>query len=198
MMKRSRSSIFVLIALLWASFASLSGQMRNRIISPEVSDDNEITFRVFAPKAEEVKIYGEWLTSYTDLTPLVKNDTGLWSVTVGPVEPEIYGYMFLVDGLTVLDPSNPLVRRDGQRNASLVLVPGPASELYGTEEVPHGTLSKVWYPSPSTGKDRRMYVYTPPGYNKGDEKYPVLYLLHGAGGDEDAWTTMGRAPEMHG
>ena len=196
MMKRSRSSIFVLIALLWASFASLSGQMRNRIISPEVSDDNEITFRVFAPKAEEVKIYGEWLTSYTDLTPLVKNDTGLWSVTVGPVEPEIYGYMFLVDGLTVLDPSNPLVRRDGQRNASLVLVPGPASELYGTEEVPHGTLSKVWYPSPSTGKDRRMYVYTPPGYNKGDEKYPVLYLLHGAGGDEDAWTTMGRAPEI--
>jgi len=196
MMKKSRCSIIVLIALLWTSFASLSGQMRNRIVSPEVSDANEITFRLFAPKAEEVKIYGEWLTSYTELTPLIKNDTGLWSVTVGPVEPEIYGYMFLVDGLTVLDPSNPLVRRDGQRNASLVLVPGPASGLYGVHEVPHGILSKVWYPSPTIGKDRRMYVYTPPGYNKGKEKYPVLYLLHGAGGDEDAWTTMGRAPEI--
>jgi len=196
MMKKSRFSIIVLIVLLWTSFASLQGQMRNRIVSPEVSDANEITFRLFAPKAEEVKIYGEWLTSYTELTPLIKNDTGLWSVTVGPVEPEIYGYMFLVDGLTVLDPSNPLVRRDGQRNASLVLVPGPASELYGVHEVPHGVLSQVWYPSPTIGKDRRMYVYTPPGYNKGKEKYPVLYLLHGAGGDEDAWTTMGRAPEI--
>jgi len=195
-MKKSRFSIIVLIVLLWTSFASLQGQMRNRIVSPEVSDANEITFRLFAPKAEEVKIYGEWLTSYTELTPLIKNDTGLWSVTVGPVEPEIYGYMFLVDGLTVLDPSNPLVRRDGQRNASLVLVPGPASELYGVHEVPHGVLSQVWYPSPTIGKDRRMYVYTPPGYNKGKEKYPVLYLLHGAGGDEDAWTTMGRAPEI--
>ena len=197
-MKNSKFSLIsiVLLALLWTSFTSLSGQRRNPVVSPELSETNEVTFRIFAPKAEEVKIYGEWLTSYTDLTPLVKNDTGLWSVTVGPVDPEIYGYFFLVDGLMLLDPSNPLVRRDGQRNASLVLVPGTESELYGVNEVPHGILSKVWYPSPTIVKDRRLYVYTPPGYNRGDEDYPVLYLLHGAGGDEDAWTTMGRAPEI--
>jgi len=197
-MKNSRWSLIsiVLLALLWTSFASLSGQRRNPVVSPELSKTNELTFRLFAPKAEEVKIYGEWLTSYTDLTPMVKNDTGLWSVTVGPVDPEIYGYFFLVDGLYVLDASNPLVRRDGQRNASLVLVPGTESELYGVEKVPHGVLSKVWYSSATIGQERRMYVYTPPGYNKGDEEYPVLYLLHGAGGDEDAWTTMGRAPQI--
>jgi enterochelin esterase-like enzyme len=197
-MKNSLFNIkgIVFLVLLWTTCAHLPGQRRNPVVSPELSETNELTFRLFAPKAEAVKIYGEWLTSYTDLTPMVKNDTGLWSVTVGPVEPEIYGYFFQVDGLMVLDPSNPLVRRDGQRNASLVLVPGPASELYAVKAVPHGTLSKVWYPSPTLSKDRRMYIYTPPGYNTGKEKYPVLYLLHGAGGDEDAWTTMGRAPEI--
>jgi len=197
-MKTSRLSIVSIgiILFLWTAFANLSGQMRNPVVSPEISEGNEVTVRLFAPKAEEVKMYGEWLSSYTELNSLVKNDTGLWSVTVGPLDPEVYGYFFLVDGLMVLDPSNPLVRRDGRRNASLVMVPGTESELYDVKEVPHGTLSKVWYSSATLDKDRRMYVYTPPGYNKGDEKYPVLYLLHGAGGDEDAWTTMGRTPEI--
>lgn len=185
----------VFLAIWVITGPTLFGQMgRNPVVSPEISDENELTFRLYSPKAEEVKLYGEWQANYTDITSLIKNDTGLWSVTVGPVAPEVYGYAFLVDGVTVLDPSNPLVRRDGQRNASLVLVPGKESELYAASKVPHGMLSKVWYPSHVLEKDRRMYVYTPPGYFSGNDAYPVLYLLHGAGGDEDAWTTMGRAP----
>jgi enterochelin esterase-like enzyme len=185
----------VLFALLWIASANLIGQMgRNPVVSPEISDGNEVTFRLYAPKASEVTMYGEWTSSYMDRTALVKNDTGLWSITVGPLSPEVYGYAFQVDGVTVLDPSNPLIRRDGQRNASLILVPGEESEFFNVREVPHGTLSKVWYHSASLSKDRRMYVYTPPAYNNGNEDYPVLYLLHGGGGDEDAWTTLGRAP----
>lgn len=196
-MKTTRPMVksIAFLVLIWISCANLSGQMgRNPVVSPEISDGNEVTFRLYAPKAGEVTMYGEWLTGYTERTSLVKNDTGLWSITVGPLAPEVYGYSFQVDGLAVLDPSNPLVRRDGQRNASLVLVPGKESKFYASNEVPHGTLSKVWYHSASIAKDRRMYVYTPPGYFHGTEDYPVLYLLHGGGGDEDAWTTMGRAP----
>jgi enterochelin esterase family protein len=196
-MKTKRLTVknILFLALLWIAASNLFGQAgRNSVVSPEISGGNEVTFRLYAPEAEKVSMYGEWQTSYTDLTSLIKNDTGLWSITIGPLDPEVYGYIFIVDGLTVLDPSNPLVRRDGQRNASLVLVPGKESELYASNQVPHGTLSKVWYHSAILEKDRRMYVYTPPGYFNGSEKYPVLYLLHGAGGDEDAWTTMGRAP----
>ncbi len=125
---------------------------------------------------------------------LVRNDTGLWVTTLGPLQPEFYGYTFIVDGVTVLDPSNPQIKRDGVRNASVLLVPGKESDLYSVKNIPHGTLSKVWYESPTLSLIRRMYIYTPPGYENSKSKYPVLYLLHGGGGDEDAWTTLGRAP----
>jgi enterochelin esterase family protein len=108
--------------------------------------------------------------------------------------PEFYGYTFLVDGVNILDPSNPQIKRDGVRNASVLLVPGKESDLYTVKNIPHGTLSKVWYESPTLSLTRRMYIYTPPGYENSKSKYPVLYLLHGGGGDEDAWTTLGRAP----
>lgn len=186
--------IILLLIFILGVWLNSFGQLRNRVISPEVITGYKIVFRLFAPEAKSVSLYGEWITDYTKLVILQRNDTGLFQVEVGPVAPEIYGYNFIVDGVLVLDPSNPLVRRDGQRNASLVLVPGKESALYGAEKVPHGTLSKVWYDSPTLGINRRMYVYTPAGYEKGDINYPVLYLLHGAGGDEDAWTTMGRAP----
>jgi len=110
--------------------------------------------------------------------------------------PEYYGYSFLVDSVQVLDPLNGLIKRDGVRNASVLLIPGEASDLYAVKDVPHGTLSKVWYPSPTLNMTRRMYVYTPPGYEDGSDRYPVFYLLHGGGGDEDAWTTLGRAPQI--
>jgi enterochelin esterase family protein len=125
---------------------------------------------------------------------LTKDTGGVWSLTVGPLAPELYSYTFMVDGVRTIDPSNPLIKRDGRRNESMLLVNGVASDVYGVKNVPHGTVSKVWYPSPTIGLTRRLYVYTPPGYETGREKYPVFYLLHGSGGDEDAWTTLGRAP----
>jgi len=164
-----------------------------RIVSPEIHTDNKVTFRLLAPKATRVTISGEWMEGFGASEDLIKNDTGLWSITVGPLKPEFYGYSFNVDGVQVLDPVNALIKRDGTRNASILFVPGEASDLYAVQDVPHGTLSKVWYDSPTLNMTRRMYVYTPPGYETSKESYPVFYLFHGAGGDEDAWTTLGLA-----
>ena len=123
---------------------------------------------------------------------MAKDANGVWSVTVGPLESEMYGYTFNIDGARVWDPSNNDLKRDGTNVVSVVIVPGGDGDLYSVKDVPHGTLAKVWYESPTLELRRRMYVYTPPGYYDGDEEYPVLYLLHGMGGDEDAWTSLGR------
>jgi enterochelin esterase-like enzyme len=166
------------------------------IVSPEIKTDNTITFRLFAPKATEVTVSGEWMPGYGASAPLVKNDTGLWSLTVGPLNPELYGYTFSVDGVRIIDPNNAQVRRDGSRYESFMIIPGKESELYVSGDVAHGNLTKTWYKSSVLGLTRRLYVYTPVGYETGKDKYPVFYLLHGAGGDEDAWTTMGRAVQI--
>jgi enterochelin esterase family protein len=174
-----------------------SFQWGPRIISPEIHPDNTVTFRLIAPQATRVTISGEWMTGFGASEELIKNDTGLWSLTLGPLKPEFYGYTFNVDGVQVLDPANALIKRDGTRNASILLVTaGNESDLYAVQNVPHGTLSKVWYDSPTLKMTRRMYVYTPPGYENNEKSYPVFYLFHGAGGDEDAWTTLGLAPRI--
>jgi enterochelin esterase family protein len=126
----------------------------------------------------------------------MKNDTGLWTVTVDPLPSEMYNYVFVVDGVRTIDPYNAVTVRDGTRNESMFMVPGEKTDLYANHEVPHGILEKVWYSSPVLGLNRLMYVYTPPGYGHANLKYPVLYLLHGAGGDEDAWTTLGHLPQI--
>jgi enterochelin esterase-like enzyme len=167
-----------------------------RIISPEIKPDRTVTFRLLAPKATEVNITGEWLAQ-GETKQLSKNDTGLWTLTVGPLEPELYAYNFNVDGMKVLDPNNVQVRRDGTNYMNFMIIPGGNSDLYfNRNDVPHGNVSKVWYPSSVLGTTRRMYVYTPAGYESGTQKYPVFYLLHGAGGDEDAWTNMGREAQI--
>ena len=109
--------------------------------------------------------------------------------------PELYTYSFNVDGISYNDPANVLMQRDGTRYLSVLLVPGEATANY-FEATQRGNLSQVWYDSPTLGINRRLFVYTPYGYNKGTTKYPVLYLLHGAGGDEDAWSTMGRTCQI--
>jgi len=164
-----------------------------KLKSPEVSSDNKVTFRLSAPNATTVLLDGSWLGAI-DL-PMTKDASGVWSTTVGPLSPQLYGYWFIVDGVRVLDPSNSETERDGSRYNTLVMVPGPASDLWTFKDVPHGTLEQIWYPSPTLHMDqRRMYVYLPVGYQTDTtKKYPVLYLLHGGGGDEDAWTVMGRA-----
>lgn len=159
--------------------------------SPEILPDNRIVFRLYAPKANEVAVVGEW-TSVKKNENMVQGDTGLWSITVGPLKPEYYGYKFIVDGVTILDPNNYQIRRDWLGYESVLLMPGKETDLYFIKDVPAGTLSKVWYDSPFLGFRRRMYVYTPPGYETRNEKYPVLYLLHGGMNDEDTWTSMGK------
>lgn len=165
---------------------------RAPVVSPEILPDNRVTFRLAAPSAIEVSVTGDWNGAPVTI-PMAKDETGVWSVIVGPLKPEVINYTFNVDGVRTLDPANPDSVRDGARLASMLLVPGPESAIYALQDVPHGTVSQVWYSSPTLGLTRRAYVYTPPGYETSDIRYPVLYLLHGGGGDEDAWNSMGRA-----
>ncbi len=168
-----------------------------RIVSPEIMPDHKVTFRVYSKDAVKVTVSGEWQSGSGGTEALVKNDTGMFSLTVGPLKPELYGYTFTIDGVSAIDPNNVQVRRDGTRYQSFFIVPGTESDLYFHKNgVPHGTVSKVWYNSPVIGIDRRVYIYTPAGYEGGTQKYPVFYLLHGAGGDEDAWTNMGRTAQI--
>ena len=164
-----------------------------RLRSPQISEDHHVTFRIFAPKAAEVTFNADWIGA-TDI-PMTKDDQGVWSTTLGPLDSQLYGYWFLVDGVRTLDPSNSETERDGNRFSSLLMVSGAADAMWDFKDIPHGTVEQAWYPSPTLHMDqRRMYVYLPPAYQaNGTKKYPVLYLLHGAGGDEDAWVTMGRA-----
>jgi enterochelin esterase-like enzyme len=160
--------------------------------SPEIHPDRSVTFRLSAPKATEVTLNGSW-DNGTDLK-MTKDETGVWSTTIGPLAPQLWGYWFMVDGVKALDPNNGETQRDGARYDNLLMISGPESEWWDFKDVPHGTVQAVWYPSPILKQaSRRMMVYTPPGYETGTTKYPVLYLLHGGGGDEEAWLTMGRA-----
>ena len=164
-----------------------------RLNSPEVLSDSRVTFRLSAPAANTVTLNGNW-PGATNL-PMTKDESGVWSTTIGPMRPELYGYWFNVDGVSALDPSNAETEHDGFRFHSMLMVTGPESDLWTFKDVPHGTIEQIWYPSPTLGLDqRRMYVYLPPDYQKdATKKYPVLYLLHGSGNDEDGWDTMGRA-----
>jgi enterochelin esterase family protein len=131
------------------------------------------------------------------MVALEKDADGLWTVTVDTMAPELYGYAFMVDGVRTLDPSNKYIKRDGIfSTVSVLYVPGDASDLYKAKTGPKGSVHQIWYDSPALSLTRRMFVYTPPGYNAGNDSYPVLYLLHGGGGDEEAWPTLGVAPTI--
>jgi enterochelin esterase-like enzyme len=169
------------------------GAQGPRIVSPELLPDKRVAFRLLAPKAGEVLLNGNW-DNGTNIK-MTKDDAGVWSVTIGPLGEQLWGYSYNVDGLRVLDPGDGEYQRDGSRYDNMLMVSGPGSDLWDFKpEVAHGSMHVVWYASEILKqKGRRMYVYTPPGYETSKAKYPVLYLLHGGGGDEDAWTTMGRA-----
>jgi enterochelin esterase-like enzyme len=160
-------------------------------LSPEVLGDSRVIFRLSAPEAEDVLLNGDWPEGRK--LKMSKDEQGVWSVTVGPLDPEFWGYTYSVDGVRMLDPRNPNVKRDGVRYDNILLISGPESALYENKDVPHGTVSMIWYDSPTLKLKRRMVVYTPPGYEDSRRRYPVLYLLHGGGGDEEAWCTLGRA-----
>jgi enterochelin esterase family protein len=170
----------------------ISAMQAPRVVSPEVHADNSVTFRILTEIATEVTLNGSWM-GFRETLPLTKGEQGVWSVTIKPLPSSMYHYNFFIDGVAAIDVTNPHALRDGTRYASLLMIPGEGSSVYQLNDTPHGNISQVWYPSPTLGTDRRMYVYTPPGYDSGKDSYPVLYLLHGAGGDEDAWSSLGRA-----
>ena len=168
---------------------------RKQIVSPEQQNDS-VTFRLLAPYATDVQMYGSWMPGYGDRISLKRNAEYVWEVKIPAPTPEIYTYNFFVDGVSVSDPNNVLVQRDGTRYLSMLLVEGERSENY-KEANKRGSVSHVWYDSELLGLNRRMTVYTPYGYETSKKtKYPVLYLLHGGGGDEEAWTSMGRTAQI--
>lgn len=161
------------------------------VMSPEVSADRQVTFRISASQAQSVRVSGGDIPNINTRGTMTKGPNGVWEVTVGPLNAGAYRYNFNVDGLTVVDPRNGAVSESLSNVWSLVVVPG--SDYFDTKEVPHGAVAAVTYYSTALKKFRRMHVYTPPGYESGKDKYPVFYLLHGSGDNDDAWTSVGRA-----
>jgi len=166
------------------------GPQGPRIVSPEVSGDRKLTFRFTDAKADAVRV------TSPDVPDLGKGDmtkaeNGTWELTVGPVPAGAYRYAFSVDGVSIVDPRNYAISESNDHVSSLAVVRG--SDVMDETDVPHGAVAAVAYHSKSLDRDRRMHVYTPPGYENGTEKYPVFYLLHGAGDCDEAWTSVGRA-----
>ena len=164
-----------------------------RIISPEVQPDGHVTFRLHAPNAAKVEVSVE---GQGPGTPMQKDEQGIWSATVGPLQPDIYGYSLTADGVGLIDPSNQLMKPNLLNTQSAVHVPGPpsASLPWEVADVPHGQIHHHFYRSKIVGDDRDFYVYTPPGYNAAAKQdYPVLYLLHGFSDSANGWSAVGQA-----
>ena len=164
-----------------------------RTISPEVYDDHTVTFRVNAPQAAEISLSGAILLGLKSDKPIpfTKGEDGVWSLTVGPMTPEIYYYYLLIDGVNVVDPSNTLTGFANQPGFSILVVHGDGPSWYDARNVPHGTVTRHIYHSDITGGEREIYVYTPPGYDPA-RKYPVLYLVGGSGEVASTWSMFGR------
>ncbi len=200
------------IALSAMTFITAYGQEAlwsgSQVTSPVVNADGTVTFNVVAPQAKKVEVSGDFLAPVEVDTPFgkstqpgkaeLKQNNGVWTFTSQKLQPELYSYNVIIDGMSILDPSNVYVNRDIASLTSIFIVTekkGDKGDIYQVNEVPHGDVAKVWYDSPTLKMQRRLTVYTPAGYDKGKD-YPVMYLLHGAGGDEDAWTTLGRAAQI--
>ena len=179
---------------------------RNSVVSPRINVDGTVTFTLYAPQAKRVQVTSDCLPPDTFL---VKGKVNLrdgvrdmqhtgdtWTFTTQQLKPEFYYYWYTVDGVKTNDPMNVFKVRDVANTMDYFLIGESSSNPYIVGDVPHGSVSRVWYPSKLAGFSRRMTVYTPAGYENGKQKYPVLYLLHGMGGDEEAWIATGRAAEI--
>ena len=174
------------------------------VVSPEIHGNNTVTFRFKAPKAVRVQLTGDFLPVQKNakfeapgIVDLKEGQEGVWEYTTPePLKPELYSYSFIVDGLRMNDPANVYLIRDVSTLTNIFIIGGDRADFYKVNPVPHGTVSRVWYDSPALGLERRMTVYTPAGYETGGKRYPVLYLLHGMGGDEEAWISLGRTAQI--
>jgi enterochelin esterase family protein len=182
------------VCLLLALFVGITQAQQPRpIISPEVQPDNRVTFRLRAPNAQLVMLAREGVAAI----PMQKNEEGVWSVTTEPLDPDIYGYSFVADGVNLFDPLNPFIKANLIYTQSLLQVPGDASLPWELNDIPHGTIHHHYYKSNVVGDKRDFFVYTPPGYDpRGKRRYPTLYLLHGYSDGANAWTEVGRAERI--
>ena len=162
-----------------------------QVVSPVVGEDRRVTFRILAPQAESVKLAGSDIPGNGQGAAMTKGENGVWEVVMGPIDPGAYRYNFNVNGVSTIDPRNPSISESNTNVWSLVYIPG--ADFMDTKDVPHGAVASVTYWSSSLNRFRRMHVYTPPGYQLGKDKFPVFYLLHGAGDCDEAWTSVGRA-----
>jgi enterochelin esterase-like enzyme len=183
----------ILVAVCTTASAQAPRRINDALQSPEVSSDHHVTFRVFAPKASEVTLTGDWLGS-TPAPKLSKDERGVWSVTLGPFEPSIYIYSFNVDGVAIPDPVNPRMKLRARTSASMVEVQDDTPAFWEARHVPHGSVEINWEKSKAiAGETRAIWIYTPPDYAKSTRRYPVLYLLHGSNDTAAGWTTAGNA-----
>ena len=199
------AAALLMCAATWAQQALWGGAP---VVSPEIHSDNTVTFRLKAPKAVKVQVTGDFLPTTPIETPrgtmegpgiadLKEGKDGVWEYTTPqPLTPELYGYSFIVDGLKIMDPSNVYMIRDVATVTNVFIIGGDRADLYKVNDVPHGTVRRMWYNSPTLNMDRRITVYTPVGYETSGKRYPVFYLLHGAGGDEEAWINLGRTSQI--
>ena len=193
--------LFIILVLASMALTGVAQGRRNfaRTEFPKVNDDNSVTFILNAKDAKQVMLTGDFtLQDGKDQRrfDMQRNEHGLWSVTTPPLRSEIYSYNFIIDGVRTCDAGNMMRLRDGENHFSSVIVGGDRGDLYEVQDVPHGSLHTVWYPSPTLGKERRAVIYTPASYAAGKGKYPVLYLLHGMSGDETAWAELGRTAQI--
>lgn len=202
------SALAAALVMCAASFAQQALWGGALTSSPEIHDNNTVTFRLKAPKAVKVQVTGDFLPTQKIKTPygefdgpgvadLTENREGVWKFTTPEaLKPELYSYTLLVDGLKVNDPNNVYMIRDVATVSNVFVIGGGRADLYKVNRVPHGTVSKVWYHSNDLELDRRLTVYTPAGYETSGKRYPVFYLLHGMGGDENAWSELGRTVQI--
>lgn len=161
------------------------------VVSPEIQTDRRVTFRLRAPKASEVVLNGQWANGRA---PLAKDTNGVWSVVVGPIDPGVYEYSFIVDDLTMIDPGNPAIKPMREPRSSILHLPADPPSLRDFQDVPHGVVREHTYRSKALGRLRDLAVYTPPGYDKKTKaRFPTLYLQHGSGDNQATWVTHGRA-----
>jgi len=193
--------ILALFIINISAFAQQALWGQQNIISPEIHENNTVTFRLRAPKAVKVEVTGDFLpvekNGETGKAPLTENKDGIWEFTTEkPLASELYSYSFIVDELKINDPSNVYMIRDVASVTNVFIIDGEKGKLYSVNNVPHGSVTRCWYNSPTLNMKRRLTIYTPAGYEAGNKKYPVLYLLHGMGGDEEAWIALGRTAQI--
>jgi enterochelin esterase family protein len=195
-MKRLISiSLGCLVAV--SSFGQQALGQRPRVQSPVIHADGTVTFNFYDPSAQQVSVTGDFDEIGRQVLPMTQ-ENGIWTVTTKPLTPELYSYSLSVDGQRFIDPANSYVNRDISTLSNIFIVskaPNDKGYLYQVNNVPHGTMARVWYDSPTLGQQRRMTIYLPAAYD-GKKAFPVMYLLHGHGGDETAWGDLGRTSQI--